>query len=886
VTLLNRAASIVRWIARRDAAEQQLDEELRAYVDLAAADKIRDGVPPADARRLAILELGGIEQTKERVRTYRHGALLHEIGRDVRYAVRMFAAHKGFTLVVVLTLALGIGANTAIFSLMDALVLRWLPVRDPQHLVQIKLQTAGEQTAGDSFSYPLARVIDEQTDLFAGAAGFSAFPLSVGNAGAVEKISAAVVTGAFYDTLGVNATIGRLLTRDDDRSGAPPAGVISFGLWERQFARSLSALGQTLRVNGAPVTIVGVSPRGFVGANVGMVADLTIPVAAIPLVVPQSAPLLGAGNFWLRVLARPRPGVSAAQAQERLTALWPRVAPPALAPHWPAARRQAFTDAVLYASPGGTGWTVLREMYVKPLRVLMAAVALVLLIACANIASLLLARASARQREIAVRLALGASRGRIVRQLLIESTLLSAIGAAFGVGLAWFSGTFLIRMISTGRFDVAFDLTPNAHILGFTAAVAIATGVFFGVVPALQTTAIGPAPVLTAGARVSGSRSRLLPALVSGQVALSLVLLVGAALFVRTFQNLRHLDLGFRPDAVLLVDLEGRRTAVPVDLLDQVRRVPGVVTASVSTHTPLSGSIWSEPAVPAGQPIPERDNAFFVGAGPGFFTTLQIPLLAGRDFTERDSAAAPAVAIVNERFAERHFGHQNPIGQHLAARVRGEKRDLEIVGVAKNTSAAGLRRVPPATVYVAYAQLTGDLPTTLEMRVAGSTGEVSAAVRQLLRSALSTAAIDVRPLAAQVDATTVQERMMATLATAFGLLALLLACIGLYGLLAYSVVRQTKEIGIRMALGAQRTRVIALIIGRATLLTAIGIALGLPAAWGASRWIASLLFNVTPTDAAAVGSAVALLATAALAAAYRPAWRASRVNPVEALRHD
>jgi predicted permease len=562
------------------------------------------------------------------------------------------------------------------------------------------------------------------------------------------------------------------------------------------------------------------------------------------------------------------------------------VAAPALAPHWPAARRQTFIDGIIELSPGGTGWTFLREMYVKPLGVLMAVAALVLLIACANVASLLLARASARQREIAVRLALGASRGRIVRQLLIESTLLSVIGGGLGIGLAWVSGTVLLKMISAGRFDISFDLAPNAHILGFTTAVAIATGIFFGVVPALQTTAVGPWSALTAGVRIAGSRSRLLPALVSGQVALSLVLLVGAALFARTYQNLRHVDLGFKPDAVLLVDLEGRRTAVPIDLQERMRRVSGVVSASVSTHTPLSGSIWSEPAVPAGQVVPERDNAFFVGAGPAFFATLGIPLLAGREFTERDSAAAPAVAIVNERFAALHFNNQNPIGRHLAARVRGEQRDLEIIGIAKNTNAAGLRRPPPATVYVAYAQLTGDLPTTLEMRVAGPIGPVSSKLRQLLQSALPNTAVEVRHLAVQVDATTVQERMMATFATAFGLLALTLACIGVYGLLAYSVVRQTKEIGIRMALGAPRARVIADMLGGAMWLTSIGIAIGLPAAWAASRWTASLLFGVTPTDPSSVGTAIALLAASAFLAAYLPARRAAGVNPLDALRHE
>jgi len=886
MTFLYRLASVLRWLFNRKRAEQALDDELQAFIDMSAAEKMRDGLPPAQARRLAVLELGGLEQAKERVRTYRHGAWLDEVGRDVRYAFRIFVKNPGFTIIIVLTLALGIGANTAIFSLTDALMLRWLPVRSPQELIQVKLQAPrGRGPGGESFSYAIVRALADQHEIFMGVAGFSGFSFDVGPPGSVGRVPGAMVTGGYYETLGLNPVIGRLLTREDDQPGAPLVAVAGYGYWERQLGRSPGAVGQIVWINGVPVTIVGVSPRGFVGATVGSVADVTMSVAALPRVNPSAAPLLGPGNFWLRVLARPRAGVSIPQATARLNGVWPQISEPVIAPHWPAARRKAMADSVFQLSPGGTGWTYLRDVYRKPLFVLMAVVGLVLLIACANVASLLLARASARRREIAVRLAIGASRSRIVRQLLIESTLLSVIGAAFGIGLAWVSGRFLVNMISTGRAQIVFDLTPNWHILGFTSVVAIATGVLFGVAPALQTTGAGSV-ALKDDPRMSGSRSRLLPSLVSAQVALSLVLLAGAGLFVRTLQNLQNLDPGFNAEGVLLVDLEGRRTAVPQELLDHVQRVPGVLSASLSTHTPLSGSVWSEPAVPAGQPIPERDNAYFIGAGPHFFATMQIQLLSGREFTDRDSADSPAVAVVNEVFAQRYFAKQNPVGRHLSANVRGRRRELEIVGLAKNTNAAGLRAAPPPTVYVSYAQLTGDFPTTSALRATGPLGRVASAIQQALQSKLPGAPIEVRPLSTQVEATIVQERMMATLAGGFGLLALTLACVGLYGLLAYSVTQRTKEIGIRMALGAQGTRVVTLVLKGAARLVLVGIALGLPAAWAASRWVESMLFGLAPTDPASIGGAIVLLTTAAQIAAYLPARRASRIDPLTALRHE
>ncbi|HEY2905869.1 MAG TPA: ABC transporter permease [Vicinamibacterales bacterium] len=885
MTFVHRFVSVVRWLLHRNRAEQDLNDELQAFVDLAAADNVRDGASSADARRRAVLDLGGIEQTKERIRSSRHGAPLDDVGRDVRYALRMYRKYPGFTLVVVLTLALGIGANTAIFTLIDAVMLRWLPVHNPQELVQLKLTPADAKAPEETLSYPIVRAIADQRDIFASVAGFSSRRFDVGATGSVSRVSGAMVTGGYYETLGLTPVIGRLLTREDDERGAPPVAVISYGYWQREFARSPGVVGQRLRISGVPVTIVGVSPRGFVGADVGSTADLTLPVAALAE-IDQDASLLGVGNFWLRALARPQRGVSMAEAQERLAVVWPQIAAPLTSPRWPASMRAAMAAGVFQLSPGGTGWTYLRKIYTKPLLVLMAMVGVVLLIACANIASLLLARTSARQREIAVRVAIGAGRARIVRQFLIESTLLSLLGAALGIGLAFASGRFLVALIATGPGEIALDLTPNWHVLGFTGIVAVATGVLFGSAPALQATATGPSLALKEDPRMSGARSRLLPSLVSAQVALSLVLLVGAGLFLRTLQNLQSFDVGFRPDGVLLVDLDTRRSAGAPQIADDLARLPGVVSTSVSTHTPLSGWTWGEPVVPAGQPVPDRDTAVLVGAAPRFFATMRILLLAGRECSDHDSQDAPGVAIVNERFAQRYFGGRNPVGQHLSAKFRDRIKDLEVVGFARNTSASSVRKAPPLMVYVCYAQLPREFPSTLEIRAAGAHGEVASALRHALQQRLPDATIEVRPLAAQVSATMVQERMMATLAAAFGLLALMLACIGVYGLAAYSVARRIKEIGIRLALGARRPQVLAHVLGGAARLVLIGVAVGIPAAWATSRWVASMLFEMKPTDPAVVAGAVALLLATAQFAAYLPARRAARVDPLVALRHE
>jgi predicted permease len=727
-------------------------------------------------------------------------------------------------------------------------------------------------------------LLADQKDIFAGVAGFSGWVFNVGPSGSISKVPGAMVTGGYYETLGINAIAGRLLIRDDDQPDAPLAAVISHGYWKRRFAQDPGAVGQNIRINGIPVTIVGVSASGFTGANVGAIADITVAAATLPRLNPESAGLLGPGNFWLRALVRPVKGMPVQQVKARLAAVWPQISQDAIPRHWPLTRQKNIENATFEIRPGGTGWTYLREMFHKPLLVLMGMVALILLVACANVANLLLARAAARRKEFAVRLAIGAGRGRVIRQLLVESTLLSFIGAGFGLALAWLCSRLLVNLMSNAQMQIVFDLTPNWHVLGFTSLVAIATGLLFGLAPALQSTA-GPSPTLKEGAHGS-ARTRLLSMLVTAQVAGSMVLLVGAGLFVRTLQNLHSVDLGFESEGVLLVDLEGRRTTLGKELLDAVLRIPGVASATVATHTPLSGSTWSEPAVPRGQTIPENDNAHFVGAGPTFFGTMGTALLAGRDFTDYDGKAGRGVAVINEAFAQRYFPSQNPVGQHLSAVVRGGPTELEIIGVAENATLSGLRAAPPPTVYVSYFQLTGDLPTTLAIHARGALGQVASAIQKELQSKLPETPIEVRALSEQVEAAIVRERLMATLASGFGTLALVLACIGLYGLLNYRVARRTREIGIRMALGAQRTQIIGTEAKIAVRLVAIGIALGLPAAWILSRWVRSMLFGLTPADPAVMAGAVVLLIAAALVAAYLPARRASHVDPTTALRYE
>jgi putative ABC transport system permease protein len=887
MSLRTRLASMVGWAWHRDRVERDLDAELRAYVELSTADKVRDGLSPAEARRQALIELGGIEPVKEQVRTRRHGGALDELWRDVRYGIRLFAKTPLFSAVIVMTLALGIGANTAIFSVIDALMLRWLPVRAPQELVQVVLRAPGapEEGLGGTVSYPIVKMLEAQRDTFAGAGGYSSFQFDVGDPGTVVRVQAAVVTGGFFDTLGLQAQAGRLIGPADDAPGAPPVAVISDGYWLRQFGRRADAIGSTLPLNGVAVPIVGVTPRGFVGATVGLVANITVAAATIPVVSPASAPLLEKGNFWLTALGRPQAGATKAQTIARLNAAWRHEAPALIAPHWPATQRAEVAAMEMRLRPGGNGWSFLREMYRRPLQVLMAVVGVVLLITCANVASLLLARATSRRHEMALRLALGASRGRVVRQLLIEGLVLALAGAILAVALASAASRGLVAIMATPGLTIDIDLAPNPRILAFTTIVAVATAILFAVVPALQATATGPAQALASGPRATRQRSRWLPVLVSGQMALAFLLLAGAGLFLRTLHNLQRVDTGFDSDGVVLVPLDPDRIGAR-DVAGEVAALPGVIRAAVATHTPLSGAFWSEPFVPAGQPIPDKDTALAIGAGPGYFETLGIRIVAGRPFEAGDTAGSLPVAVVSESFARRVFPGRPAVGQSLDTRMRRTVRRLTIVGVAEDTRLGGLRQEPPQTVYLVYSQLLDEWRMNLLVRGTGGPGAVAKTIEPVVRAAMPGAAYEPEALAAQVGGTLVRERVLALLATGFGLLAVLLAAIGLYGLVAYGVTQRTREFGVRLALGARRREILALVVSGSAWLVAAGALMGVPAAWLTSRWLRALLYGVEPGDPATVAGAVGILVVTALIAAWLPARRAAGTDPVVALRQE
>jgi len=863
--------------SRRRAQENEMREELESLALMAEPG-----------------ELGNLTRAAEEARAVCSWMWLEQLSRDLQYAFRTMRHNPGFTATAVLSLALGIGANTAIFSLIDALMLRWLPVHNPQELVQLTLRSGrGPAPAGESFSNAIIAAFDERKDIFSNVCGFSAATFDEGPRGSVSRVPGAWVTGSYYDTLQLSPALGRLLRASDDQPGAPLVAVISYGYWERRFDADPGVIGRTVLVDSIPVTIAGVSPRGFQGANVGAVADITVATAALAELEPSFASLLKPGNFWLRALARPKQGVFASQAEAHLAAVWPQISDRVISAGWAAAQRKEMAESRFELAPGGTGYTYLRERFERPLMILMAATALVLLIACANVASLLLARATARQREISVRLAIGAGRGRIIRQLLTESMLLSATGAVFGVYLAWLTSRFLVGMLSgAGSQTIVFDLTPNWHLCAFVTAVAIANGMLFGLAPSYQTTALGGSGVLKDDTRVIRSRSLLLSLLVTGQVALAFLLLVGAGLFGRTLQNLLDVDPGFRREGILLVDLDGQREGYVGarlekfyrSLLDRVRQIPGVVSASITTHTPLSGATWTEAVAPKGQLLPERDNAVLIAVGPRFFATMRTPLVAGRDFDEGDRGS-PNVAIVNQAFAARFFPNESPVGQYLSATLTRPPGDLRIVGVVKDVATRSLRLPPQPIVYVSYFQRE---PRTdaLVIRAAGSLSQAASAIRRQLQPSFPTTQLEVRALNEQVERTLIQERLMTSLTAGFGVLGLTLACVGLYGLLAYSVARRTREIGIRMALGSQQRGVRWMIVSRAFRLLFAGMVLGLPAAWLVSQWLHTMLFGLKTTDPMVMAGAVILLTTAGGLAAYLPARRATRVDPCTALRHE
>jgi predicted permease len=871
-----------------------LDDEFRFHIDMAVESYLRQGLAPEEARRRALADFGGLQQIREHYRDQKGLPMLETTLQDLRYGLRVLAANRSFTAMAVLSLALGIGANTAIFSLLYALLLRPLPVPNPGELMQVNITIAGKTS--DSFSYPVIQALAERKDIFAALGGFAGNSFTVGPPSAPVRTPGAWVSGGFFQALQLTPAAGRLLLPEDDRPGAGLAAVISNAYWERSFQRGPSAVGATLIVQGLPVTIVGVTPPGFTGANIGEVADLTLPYQFLSHLSPDRQGLLQAGNQFSRIVARPVRGVSIEQARARLKAIWPAMAQVSVNPRTPQKRREAMLASTLDLSAGGTGWTPLRSQYSKPLTVLMVISALVLLLACTNVANLLLARSAARRREFAIRLAIGAGRARVMRQLLVESLLLSFLGAALGLLLAHYGSRLLLTQVSeTIRLDVGLNLA----VLEFAVAAAVVTGLLFGTAPALRSTSSGCATALRTASSSGQARGRLAGALVTVQVALSFLLLIGAGLFVRTLHNLESVDPGFRHEGVLMADLDGRRIVHPGpaadariaalfhDALDAVTAVNGVTAAALSNFTPISGGYWSQAVQVKGQP-PSDDDIVFFATSPGFFSTLSMPLFAGRDFTLRDDATGPPAAIVNQEFARRFLPGINPLGQVISAADSRYWKNMEIVGVVGDSHPYTLRDAPRPCVYVPFFQQAPDRIGygTFEVKAAGSLNAAAADLSRILSRVAPGADLRIRPFTAQVESSMRRERLMARLAGFFGILALVLAAVGLYGLLAYTVAQRTAEVGIRIALGAEPGAVVRMMLARGMYPVAAGILIGLPFAWWTTSFISTLLYGLKPFDPLTIAAAIGTLAAVALAAGFIPARRAAKVDPMTSLRQD
>jgi predicted permease len=834
---------------------------------------------------------------------------LADVVQDLRFACRTLVKHPGFSAVAVATLALGIGANTAIFTLFNAILLRSLPVADPSRLVLFDDGVGEGTSSGDTptgrwtlFSMEVYRDLRDQPLGFAslGAMRSGETPVlarmsAAGGSGQAERAQAHLVSGNYFDVLGVGAALGRTLTPSDDRAGAPPAAVLSDGFWRLKLNADPSIVGRTIVLNRTSFTIVGVTPREFFGERVRRPADLWVPLAFQPQIELTPSVLDQSDTYWLSLIGRLAPGVSLAQAQTASNTALRRFLTHAAGATPSADRQKEIRESRIELVPGATGVSNLRALYSEPLHVLIAVVGLVLLIACANVANLLLTRAAARRSEISMRIALGAGRSRLVRQLLTESLLLAGVGAACAVLLAaWIARALLLLVASpTTPVEASMDWT----VLAFTVAIAICAGLLFGIAPALQASRTDLVTVMKArqgSGAAGGGRSRFAGTLVSVQIAVSLVLLVGASLFASTLAHVQREPLGFDADHVLLARVNPRLAGYPpAAALELYRRIydrlailPGVQSVTFARYSPLGGSRSVFGGVIEGYtPRPnEKVELEMVQVGPSYPETLGIPLLQGRSVGIHDVGEGPMVAMVNQTFVRRYLSSVNPIGRHFGV---DSKPDVEIVGVLADAQFHNARAAIEPMAFIAQLQKANQFALDAEfaVRTVGDPALAVAAVRHAIAEVDPNLPLnDPQPLAAQVSRTFDADRLAAKLVGFFGLLALALAAIGLYGAIAQNVAQRTNEIGVRMALGAERSSVLAMILRQTGILLLAGLVLGGPAAAGAARLVSAQLFGVSPADPLSFGGAIVVLAAVALLAGYIPARRATKVDPVYALR--
>jgi predicted permease len=883
----------------------QLRDELKAHLDMAIRDRVERGEHLRDAAAAARRELGNLSQIQEATRDVWGRRWIEQLAQDVRYALRTFRRNPGFALVAILSLTLGIGANTALFQVVNAVRLQSLPVADPSTLVEVRLvdedgMRGNFPTWHPALTYPIWQAIAARQQAFSGLFAWGGTSFNLTDGGEVRTARGLWVTGDLFPVLGLRPAAGRLLAADDDRPGCAPRAVISHAFWQRAYGGNPAVIGQPLTLSSRSVEIVGVAPASFLGLDVGRTFDVAVPVCAEPQFSSDGVGQLASGtSWWLSVFGRLKPGWSAERTSAHLAAISPELFKTTLPPTYPSVSVEKYLAFKLAAFPAGSGLSELRMAYTSPLWMLLAIAALVLLIACANLANLLLARATARQREIAVRLGMGASRGRVIRQLLTESLLLATIGGVSATLLAGALSRAFVSLLDADGTSTALNLDADWRVLAFTIGLSLLTCLLFGLAPAMNATRVSASSVMRATARgaTSGRDAvSLRRGLVVAQVALSVVLLFGSLLFAKSLRNLVTMDPGFKSDGVVTAGIDFRRLDLPVErrgtfkreLLDRVRALPGVQAAASTRIVPVSGNGWGNNVWPEGNPsaaFGTRLNA----VGPGFFTTLGTPMVAGREFADTDTRQSTGVAVVNEAFvASLGLDSRTAVGTRFTreATPSSPSHSVEIIGVVKNAKYADLKEGVIPVAFLADAQREPDSFMRVLMRSSLPPASVTAALTRALTDVDPRIGVSYGVLTTDIRETVVRERLLATLSGGFGILAAILTLVGLYGLIAYTVTRRTSEIGVRMALGAGRAAIARLILRETGMLLAIGAVLGAVLAIAGGRAASTLLFGVRPYDPALLLLALTALAGIAFIASYAPARRATRIEPVAALRAD
>jgi len=936
MNVLSSIRTLLAFLFRRQRVEQEMEEELRLHLRSRADDLEKSGLPRAEAERQARIEFGGYQRYKEECREALGTRLLGELIADIRFGLRQLRRNPGFTAVAVLTLALGIGANTAIFSLIDAVMLRAMPVRNPSQLVLFRWKAhhaphtngyatfgdcpggnAGPNPSGCAFPYPVFEKLRSESNVFSGVAAFGgAGQLDVSGNGPPSIVHGELVSGDFFSTLGVNPALGRLIDENDDTPSSQPAAVLSYAYWQTAFGGDKSVLGRMVVLNNVPFTIIGVTDQRFTHLTPGKTEDFWLPLAMGPRLGAPWAQTMNDNSWWLVVVGRLRPGVSVGHAQAAASLLFRNEM---LHGAKPLSKPQ--DNPAISLVPAQEGLTGLRFLFSTPLYVLMGSVGIILLIACANVAGLLLARGTVRYKEMAVRLAVGAGRGRICRQLLTESVLLSSAGGALGILFAYWGVHAIAGLMSTPWGDpFPFEVKPDPLILFFTVSISLLTGILFGLAPALRSTRVDLTPALKESACYApeqgrlGRRFQLGGVLVVAQVGLSVVVLVGAGLMVRTLENLRSINPGFDTRNLLLFGInptlagykDAQAQSLYRTLQERLAALPGVQSVSYSTSALLSGSLRSTDVRIEGSPAKKSIPVDDLAIGPTFLHTLRIPLLEGRAFTGadfrlaaeandstgggvpptgghgRDARAATIPVLVNRTFVQTYLRNQNSLGKRLV-QSGNSRTEWEIVGVVGDAKYHSLKAPIDPTVYIPKYGGFADF----ELRTAGNPTDLIPVVRKVASQLDSRLPLfDLRTQSQAIDQSLVSQRSMAQLASLFGALAALLACVGLYGLLSYEVTRRTREIGIRIALGAKRDDVLRIVVGRGLRLALLGIGAGVFVAFALTRFLASLLYGVRPTDPATFAVISLVVAIVALFAGYIPARRATKVDPMVALRYE